>query len=120
MLSRMSSLKMTEDQFAPRPRAQWQGQLEGGFGIFQGGELTLVRLRFNAFRAAWIREQLWHSDQKISELPDGGLELSFPVCHFHEIKMKILQFGADVEVLDPAALRDEVMAEIERMSGMYR
>jgi predicted DNA-binding transcriptional regulator YafY len=34
--------------------------------------------------------------------------------------MKILQFGSDVEVLEPLALRDEMRKEIEKMGGIYR
>jgi predicted DNA-binding transcriptional regulator YafY len=78
-----------------------------------------VVLRFTPFRARWIKEQLWHPDQKMIALDDGGLELRLPVTDFREIKMKILQFGADVVVVAPEALREEVVAEIRRMREIY-
>ncbi|MDA8308575.1 MAG: WYL domain-containing protein, partial [Deltaproteobacteria bacterium] len=74
---------------------------------------------FNEFRSRWVREQLWHPAQQLSETEDGGIEITFPVADFREVKMMILQFGADVRVVSPAELREEIAAEAERMRGMY-
>jgi predicted DNA-binding transcriptional regulator YafY len=118
-LARMTGVKATDDAFTPRPPDEWRHLVDGAFGIFQGGESVEVVLRFTPFRARWIKEQLWHPDQKMIALDDGGLELRLPVTDFREIKMKILQFGADVVVVAPEALREEVVAEIWRMGGIY-
>jgi predicted DNA-binding transcriptional regulator YafY len=118
-LSRINSLETLPETFDLRPREQWAQQLEGAFGIFQGAASIPVTLRFNPFRARWVREQLWHPAQEIRETPDGGLEISFPVADFREVKMMILQFGADVHVLAPRALRDEIRDEVARMREMY-
>jgi predicted DNA-binding transcriptional regulator YafY len=120
ILSRISDLTLTKEKFEPKPKSAWGNQLEGGFGIFQGGKLTLVKLRFNPFRAAWIKEQVWHPKQIVSELPGGSLVMAFPVCELHEVKMKVLQFGGDVEVIEPLELREEVLIEIRKMGEIYR
>lgn len=120
MLSRMTELVPTNEMFKPRPKSEWADQVGGGFGIFQGSKLIPVTLRFNPFRAAWIKEQVWHPKQTIKVRPDGRLDLTFPVCEFHEVKMKILQFGGDVEVLEPFELRYEISEEIEKMKNVYR
>ena len=78
-----------------------------------------MTLRFNAFRSKWIREQVWHPCQTCEDTPDGGCELSFKVTDFREVKMMILQFGGDVEVIAPAALRQEVAEEIGKMGRIY-
>lgn len=120
MLSRMTDVRLLETTFIPKSRTEWNNQLEGGFGIFQGQEPKRVVLKFNAFRAPWIREQIWHPEQRQVEHSDGCVTLVFPACHFHEVKMKILQFGADVEVLEPSELREEVRDEIQKMNSLYR
>jgi predicted DNA-binding transcriptional regulator YafY len=120
MLSRMSDVGINSGTFRPKPKAQWKHALEGGFGIFQGEKLIPVRLRFSTFRAPWIREQLWHKDQHIEELSDGSLILSFPVCKFHEVQMRILQFGGDVEVLEPEELRRDVFREATATLQIYK
>ena len=119
-LSRMDRIELSDETFVPRPAEEWRGCLNGAFGIFQGGPTIDVVLRFTPFRAGWIREQHWHPCQRITELSNGGLELRLPVTDFREIKMKILQFGADVVVVAPEALRLEIAAEIERMGAVYR
>ena len=119
-LSRMEDGTILEGSFEFRPAINWQHLREGAFGIFQGGQSVWVTLRFNPFRARWIEGQYWHPGQRITKNVDGGLDLSIPVSDFREIKMKILQFGADVEVISPTELREEIRTEIERMSGMYK
>ena len=119
-LSRMADVKIKDQVFSPRPKSEWQDQLEGGFGIFQGAQIQLIKLKFNAFRAPWIREQVWHEDQSIEMLPAGGLILSFPACQLHEVKMRVLQFGADVEVLEPEELRTEIKNEILKAQRLYQ
>jgi len=119
-LSRMTDLQLLEAVFEPRSEDDWRPLLENAFGLFQGWKCVPVILRFSPFRARWIREQQWHPDQTLAERPDGGLDLTLLVADFREIKMKILQFGADCEVLSPEALRIEVQSEIARMAEMYR
>ncbi len=118
-LSRMQAPELLSRTFTRRPRESWQPLLEETFGIFQGADPIEVALRFTPFRARWIREQLWHPSQKIRNLADGSLELSFPVADFREVKMKILQFGADVKVIQPAELREEIQDEILKMISLY-
>jgi len=118
-LSRMEDVHELSETFIPRPKQEWEYQVRGGFGIFQGQETFAVVLRFNAFRARWIREQVWHTEQTVRELDGGGLELTFPAADLREIKMRVLSFGADVEVIEPEDLRLEVAAEVRRMAGMY-
>lgn len=119
-LSRMLDPVLTEDSFEPRPRKEWEPLIHTSFGIFQGGEPVPVILQFNPFRAQWIREQVWHLDQKLETLQDGGLRLVLPVTDFREVKLRVLQFGADVEVIEPEELRKEVRDEIRRMAKIYR
>jgi predicted DNA-binding transcriptional regulator YafY len=116
----MSALATPDQPFEPRPENAWRPLLQNAFGLFHGDETIPVTLRFSPFRARWIREQHWHPFQVLTELPGGGLELTLPAADFREIKMKILQFGADCEVITPQALREEIQVEIAKMAGMYR
>lgn len=118
-LSRMQAPELLSRTFTRRPLDSWQPLLEETFGIFQGADPIEVTLQFTPFRARWIREQLWHPSQKITNLADGGLDLTFPVADFREVKMKILQFGADVKVIRPEELGKEVHEEIMKMTSLY-
>jgi predicted DNA-binding transcriptional regulator YafY len=76
-------------------------------------------LRFNPYRARWLRHEIWHPDQVMEEQPDGSLILRFIVTDFREVKLRILQYGADVEVVAPEGLRDEILGEIGLMVKLY-
>ena len=119
-LSRMTNVKTLAETFIPKSPEQWKYQINNSFGIFQDEETRTVTLKFTPFRAGWIKEQIWHPAQKMEFLPDGSLNLTLPVSDFREIKLKILQFGADVQVIEPAELRDEIRREIERMVELYQ
>jgi len=90
------------------------------FGIFQGKQKKSVCLCFSKDVSSWIAEQIWHPAQKISIKKDGRLCLTIPVADFREIKREILRHGAQVEVVSPPALRNEIKKEIEKMKKVYR
>ena len=118
-LPRMTEIILSAASFMPRPEREWQPLVNTAFGIFQGDNAILVRIRFTPERAAWIREQSWHPEQRLEETDDGSLVLSLMVADLREIKMRVLQFGADAQVLEPNALRLEIIDEISRMKKIY-
>ncbi len=116
----MSNWKLLDEIFQPKPTGGMAEPTERRFRNISGGSpacpLFCVSIHF---RAKWIREQQWHSEQSFQEIPGGGVELCIPVADFREVKMMILQFGADVEVIAPDALRLEVAEEIRKMDRIY-
>lgn len=116
LTARMREVVVLEERFDPLPDADWMPLLETAFGIFQAPNTQSVILRFNPFRARWIREQVWHPNQEMTENPDGTLDLTVPAADFREIKMWVLQYGADVTVLEPEALRKEIADEVRKMA----
>lgn len=120
LLSRISACRVSGEEFVPHPEAAWKPLLTDTFGIFQNRESFPVVLRFAPIRSRWVRGQIWHTDQKAEELPDGSLQLTISVSHEAEIIMEILKHGSQVEVLAPEWLRKKVGAEIEKMAKNYR
>lgn len=118
-LARMESTVVGDQSFVPRPIKQWEFLVDGSYGIFQGRETKDVVLLFSPQRSRWIREQIWHPRQVIEERENGSLQLTVPVADFREIKLRVLQYGADVEVMIPQELRDEIRKEISAMSRLY-
>ncbi len=118
-ISRISICKLENENFPPRSEEEWRPFLENTFGIFQNRRSYNVALRFSPERSRWIRGQIWHKDQTMEELDDGGLRLTIPVSHEAEILMEILKHGAQVEVEEPGWLRKKVMEEIRRMKKNY-
>ena len=94
-------------------------QLDGGYGIFGGPPKAWAQLRFSKARVAWVEHEIWHPEQKSLRMADGRYELVIPYADERELLGDILRFGADVEVLAPARLREQVQAEIQKMGRLY-
>lgn len=94
------------------------------FGIFIGQPdkpIDLVKLRFAPKWRSYIESHRWH-DTQIEGRPhaDGWIDIEMQVRLCHELRAWILGFGADVEVLAPAALRREVGEALENGAARYR
>ena len=89
------------------------------FGLYKGKSTKQVTLRFTPEKSKWVKDQIWHKDQKARYLKDGSLELSFPLSDFSEIKREILKHGDAVEVIKPKILRDLIKTEAEKIVKIY-
>lgn len=94
-------------------------QLDGGYGIFGGMPKAWAQLRFSKGRAAWVENEIWHPEQKSHRLSDGRYELVIPYADERELLGDILRFGADVVVLGPPRLREQVQAEVRKLAELY-
>lgn len=107
-LQRLRSLKVT-DQVGELP-ADFDLEAWGrsAFHIATNGPLVTYRLRFSAEAAVYIREREWHPGQKIEELEDGGLELSFRCAETYEVTAWVASWRSHVEAIAPVSLRKEM------------
>lgn len=92
--------------------------LASAWGVMDGAEVR-IHLRFSAEAAPRVRETVWHRSQQLIERGDGGCDLLMTIGGFREVMPWVLGWGADVEVLAPAVLRDEVAAHAARMATLY-
>jgi len=65
-----------------------------------------------------VADEIWHPDQA-GEYKGDGYHLKVPYSDERELAMEVLRYGADVEVLGPPELREEVVSRIRKMAGMY-
>jgi predicted DNA-binding transcriptional regulator YafY len=93
--------------------------LEAGYGIFAGPARHVAVLRFSPLRARWVARESWHPQQEGHFELDGAWILKLPYSDPQELLMDILKFGADVEVLAPAVLRERVAAALQVAAGLY-
>ena len=101
------------------PEKTLDAVLGAGYGIFSGRDVEWARLRFTPQRARWVANEQWHPRQKGRFDADGSYVLELPYSDYRELAMDILKFGADVEVLAPAALKETVIAEMQSALRRY-
>lgn len=93
--------------------------LGAGFGIFSGRKTQTAVLRFSPVRARWVSRETWHSEQDGHFELDGAYMLSVPYSDPRELVMDIMKYGADVEVLAPASLRQLVSEQLADAAALY-
>ncbi len=94
-------------------------QMRRAWDIIADQPATEVVLRFRPEVAGRVMEASWHPSQRVTNLPDGSLEWRGTVAGTIEIRLWILSWGSDVEVLAPAALREDVAGTLRRAAGRY-
>lgn len=120
-VDRIESADLWEMKF-PRPAEfDLEEHLSGTLGIYRtNGEPRRIRLRFAPGLSRHIQEHHWHESQQLSVQPDGGLLLELRLSAVEELKTWVLGFGADVEVLEPEDLKQEVVNELQRAMRKYQ
>jgi proteasome accessory factor B len=91
---------------------------ENAFGVAWNDAMNVV-LRFRADQAPYVRERVWHPSQKLTDLPNGGVELAFRAGGPFEIRRWILGWGDAVEVVSPRDLREEVEQILTSAQSIY-
>ncbi len=117
-LSKIQSILTTEQQVEHQLQPD-DDYLSGVFGIFKGKAIYTATIKLNGHAAETVREQHWHPDQRIEET-DAGILLHLPVADDRELLMKILQFGAEAEVIAPDTLRKKIKDTIVSMGDRYK
>lgn len=119
-LSRIKSVDRTSEEVIPDLNiTSIKEYTRKNFGIMQGGKTQNACLRFSPSISGWMQEQIWHPRQKVTWGRDQSLTLEFPVSDFRELARRILFYGADVKVISPKSLAEEVKKEIVKMNRIY-
>ena len=78
-----------------------------------------VELLIDKEIGTYVLERKMHSDQKITENPDGSVKVEFETTQLPEIKRWVLGQGKTVKVLNPPELVQEILSEVESIKKIY-
>lgn len=111
-IDRIASVEPTGERFTPR------GLLGAGRPLYTPSERDLdVRVRLRP-PARWVAE--YYLARDVTEGSDGTLEVTLPTGTMRWIARLLLRLGSDAEVVEPAALRDEIVSQARETLGRYR
>ena len=88
-------------------------------GMFLGNKSRNFRIKIGPHAKRWVVEDPWHPDQKIKELKDGSIELSVKAVHDLEIIPRVLNLGAEAEILSPPSARKQMSEIIKQLAKKY-
>jgi predicted DNA-binding transcriptional regulator YafY len=112
-VERIEKIEVLDETFQVPADFSVSEYARGAFGI-AGGKPEAVELAFDADMAGYIRERVWHESQSLEEAEDGTVVLRMSVAPGWELKSWIKGFLPHVRVVKPAALREDIAAELEK------
>ena len=118
-VERIVEAALTPDTFEPDPAWDPVTALRDGWDVIADQPVVHVAVRFSAAVARRVAETRWHPSQKLESRPDGSLIWRGRIAGTHEVRVWILGWGADVEVLEPRSLRDEIAGDMRRTAELY-
>lgn len=111
-IDRIETIELLPQRARDIPEEELDAHYASAYGIFSGRADHLAVLRFTPERARWVADERWHPQQTGTRLPDGAYELRIPYHDPRELVMDILRHGPHVKVVEPAALREAVRAQL--------
>lgn len=117
-ISRIKKLEMLDETFE-RPENFYEQYSQNRFEKMTGDEEVTLKIIFEEQAAKYIKEYESYKADKIKELGDNRILFEKKTTYTPDILQWVLRFGADAEVLEPEALRFEVMWEARRMAQKY-
>ena len=117
-VERIQDVALTARTFDP-PEGGIEASLRRAWDIIADQPEVTVVLRFAPEVAGRVEEATWHPTQQVERGADGSLRWSATVAGTIEIRLWILSWGDEVEVLEPGALRDDVAATWRRALERY-
>ena len=118
-VERIRAASISPRTFEPPDPAATTRSLRAAWDIIADQEPVEIVLRFSPSVASRVLEATWHPTQTVAIQADGSLLWRATVSGTIEIRLWILAWGDDVEVLAPAALRGDVMATLRRAVAHY-
>jgi predicted DNA-binding transcriptional regulator YafY len=118
-IERIREVRVTPRSFEPPEGATLERDLRRGWDIIADQPATEVVLRFSPAVADRVLETTWHPLQQTERSSDGGMVWRSTVSGVIEIRLWILSWGEDVEVLEPPELRSQVADILGRAAARY-
>ncbi len=120
-LSRIQRVSVTMEPFPPPDDFDSRAMLQHAWGIWNSDKQPeTVRLKFSAYVMPYVKETIWHPEQTIQELPEGGCIWQADIAEWREMLPWVRGWGADVEVLGPPELREELVKTAVRLNKQYQ
>lgn len=118
-VERILAASLTPETFAIDRGTAPARDLMLAWDVIADEEPVDVVIRFSAAVAKRAAETRWHPSQRLEPQDDGTLVWRGRVAGLREIRIWILGWGADAEVLEPSELRAGVAAEVRRAAAAY-
>ncbi|EJO5348412.1 WYL domain-containing protein [Clostridium botulinum] len=117
-INRIKDIKETKDKFIISKDFSMNSFIKKYKTIFIDNKIK-VELKFSKNIAGFIKNNKWYINEEIEEVENGEVIFKVYVENLKEIKMWILGFGKDVQVLKPKELKIQLIKDIAELNNIY-
>jgi proteasome accessory factor B len=118
-MSRIENIQLLPEAYVIPPDFNAIEYLSSAWVLFLEEPVEKVRLRFKPQLRRPIQEARWHSSQVMKPQEDDSLIMELSVNNTRDFRSWILGWGDEVEVLEPAKLRNQIIQINESVRRMY-
>jgi predicted DNA-binding transcriptional regulator YafY len=118
-IERIRDVSVTPDSFEAPAAGLVESMFDRAWDIIADQDPVEVVIRFSPSVAARVQEARWHPSQRVAIESDGSLVWRATVAGTIEIRLWVLSWGDDAEVVAPQSLRDDVAATHRRAAERY-
>ena len=117
-LTRINTAEMLDEEYTGE-QVDVSKYFDGSFGVFQTDQIEDIELEFKHPISEYIRERKWHSSQRIVNLDQGRITLKLELGITPELVQWVLGFGANVKVMKPESLKEEIIEGASDILDVY-
>lgn len=118
-LDRFVDMEELEEHFEIPKDFDAEEYFQNYFGVIIGEEPEDVKIRVVPDQVKYFRTLPLHGSQRETVQEDGSSVFSYHIAPTFDFVQEILSHGADVEVLEPAELRESIADIIAGMASRY-
>ncbi len=118
-LDRFDKADVLDKWFKIPPELEIEKFIGNSLGMFIGNRPRDFKIWIGPHAARWVQEDPWHPDQIVKQLKDGGIELTVKAAHELEIIPRVLNLGADAEILSPPSARQQMADIVNKLAKRY-
>jgi predicted DNA-binding transcriptional regulator YafY len=93
---------------------------EGAFGVYKESEVQAVTLEFSPKVSPFVRERTWHKSQRLIHKEGRVMQMKLDVSISPDLVNWVLGFGADVKVIEPQGLIEQICDRATATVSLYK
>lgn len=119
-LDRIHSIRQWRHAYRP-PEVDFSTFFDDMTGVSRNNDMAVeqIILRVSNQRYPYVETKPFSENQRIADYDDQTHTIAFPMRVNRELVAELLSFGADIEVLQPQHLRQQIAEIATQMHGLY-
>ncbi|MCX6141315.1 MAG: WYL domain-containing protein [Candidatus Kapabacteria bacterium] len=114
-VDRIRSVADTPDAPTTFPDFTIDAFMANRFGLWSSEEVDDVIVHIHPDAYEQFATRRWHPSQKLTDLPNGGLEIRMRTGIGHELTSWVLHWAPLITVIAPQRLKDEIKKKVKEM-----